>query len=176
VCKLQVRSRNAPAGCALLCAGFPRVVKGSPRMDASGLNQLCELCGRRLSKVKHHRAHGPGRACTPRCKPRQQMFELQAASAAAAAPVATRKRRATSDPGESPEPATSQTLTRRVIAPEPASTSKKQYNTRREEQIMRLLDETHARRMRAEEAAAAESQGGGEALRGGSLLSQAHSC
>jgi len=79
------------------------------------------------------------------------------AAIAAAAPVTvpTRKRRATSDPGESPEPATSQARTRRVIAPEPGSTSKKQYNTRREEQIMRLLDETHARRMAVEEAAAA---------------------
>jgi hypothetical protein len=131
-------------------------------MDASGLNQLCELCGRRLSKVKHHRAHGPGRACTPRCKPRQQTFELQAASAAAAAPVATRKRRATSDPGESPQPAAAQALTHRVNAPETASTNKRQYNTRREEQIMRLLDETHARRIAAEEEAAAAAATGGE--------------
>jgi hypothetical protein len=37
-------------------------------MDASGLNQLCELCGARLNRVKHHRAHGPGRACHPRCQ------------------------------------------------------------------------------------------------------------
>src|SRR4051812_18033479 len=34
-----------------------------PRMDASGTNQLCELCGRQLHKVKHHRPHGVGRAC-----------------------------------------------------------------------------------------------------------------
>jgi hypothetical protein len=34
-----------------------------PRMDASGTNQLCEVCGRQLHKVKHHRPYGPGRAC-----------------------------------------------------------------------------------------------------------------
>lgn len=67
----------------------------------------------------------------------------------------SRKRRAASDPGELPEPAISQALTRRVVAPEPAPASKKQYNTRREEQIMRLLDETHARRIAAEAAAGA---------------------
>ena len=33
-----------------------------PRTDGRR-NQLCELCGRRLSKVKHHRPHGVGRAC-----------------------------------------------------------------------------------------------------------------
>jgi hypothetical protein len=123
--------------------------------------QLCELCGARLNRVKSHRPHAPGRACAPRCKPRQQTSKREAAPvAAAAATVATRKRRATSDPGEPLEPAAPQAITRRVVAPEPASTSKNQYNTRREEQIMRLLDETHARRMAAEEAATAAAAGG----------------
>ena len=127
----------------------------SARQTSSG-KSACELCGRQLGKVKHHRPHGLGRACAPQCKQKKKLVEWRAdIAAAAAAAVATRKRRATSDPGESPEPATSQALTRRVVAPEPASTSKKQYNTRREEQIMRLLDETHARRIAAEEAAAA---------------------
>ena len=72
---------------------------------------------------------------------------------AAAAPAVTpRKRRAASDPGQSPKPSAVQALTHRVTAVEPAFTSRKQYNTRREEQIMRLLDETHARRMAAEAA------------------------
>jgi hypothetical protein len=35
-----------------------------------------------------------------------------------------------------------------------------QYNTRREKQIMRLLEETHAKRMAAEEAAAAAGKQG----------------
>ena len=94
--------------------------------------------------LKHH----------PRC-PSVAASQSEAATAAPMPPSKqARKRRATSDPGESPEPAASQALTRRVNAPEPASTSKKQYNTRREQQIMRLLDETHARRMAAEAAAA----------------------
>jgi hypothetical protein len=127
----------------------------SARRTHSG-KPACELCGRQLGKVKHHRPHGLGRACAPQCKQKKQLMECKAAiAAAAAAPVATRKRRATSDPGESPEPASSQALTRRVVAPDPAPTSKKQYNTRREELIMRLLDETHARRMAAEKAAGA---------------------
>ena len=36
------------------------------RRDSVG-KPLCEVCGRRLSKVKHHRPHGVGRACAPRC-------------------------------------------------------------------------------------------------------------
>jgi hypothetical protein len=35
-----------------------------------------------------------------------------------------------------------------------------QYNTRREKQIMRLLEETHAKRMAAEETAKAQAAGG----------------
>jgi hypothetical protein len=80
-------------------------------------------------------------------------------AAAVPLPKQSRKRRAASDPGESPEPAASQALTHRVNASEPASTSKKQYNTRREEQIMRLLNETHARRMAAEKEAEAAAAG-----------------
>jgi hypothetical protein len=49
--------------CALLCVGAPVVQTGAgPRMD-NHRNQLCELCGDRLIKVKHHRPYGPGRAC-----------------------------------------------------------------------------------------------------------------
>lgn len=52
----------------LLCLGGTRVSAGCiPRVDASGW-PACELCGRRLSKVKHHRPYGNGRACHPRCK------------------------------------------------------------------------------------------------------------
>jgi hypothetical protein len=38
-----------------------------PRRDIYS-KQLCELCGTRLSRVKHTRQCGPGRACHPRCK------------------------------------------------------------------------------------------------------------
>jgi hypothetical protein len=145
--------------CALLCVEAPLVsARPAARMDSAG-KPACELCGRRLADVKHQHRHGLGHACHPRCKPRQQTSNREAAHAAAAAPATSRKRRAASDPGESPEPAATQPLTRRVNAPEPASTSKKQYNTRREEQIMRLLNETHARRMAAEEAAEAAAAG-----------------
>src|SRR4051812_27744674 len=45
-----------------------RVILGShSRVDSSGW-PACEKCGQRLNRVKHHRAHGNGRACTPRCK------------------------------------------------------------------------------------------------------------
>ena len=125
------------------------------RVDSAG-KPACELCGRRLANVKHHRPRGPGRVCAPQCKQKRQSVDSSAAAAAAVSPPKqSRKRRSASDPGESPEPVASQALTHRVVASEPAPTSKKQYNTRREEQIMRLLDQTHARRMAAEEAAAA---------------------
>jgi hypothetical protein len=51
--------------------GAPRVSEGpTPRVDPAG-KPACELCGCRLSKVKHHRPHGVGRACSPRCKPQK---------------------------------------------------------------------------------------------------------
>src|SRR4051812_27176750 len=34
------------------------------RVDSVG-KPACELCGRRLADVKHHRQHGNGRACHP---------------------------------------------------------------------------------------------------------------
>jgi hypothetical protein len=74
--------------------------------------------------------------------------------AAGAASKQRGKRRAVSDPGESPEPAAPAALTRRITPPKPAQASKKQCTTRQEERIMRLLDETHARRMAAEAAEA----------------------
>jgi hypothetical protein len=54
-----------------------------------------------------------------------------------------------------PSPPHLRPSTRRVIPPAPAQASKKPRVTRQEERIMRLLDETHARRMAAEAAAAA---------------------
>jgi len=48
---------------------------------------------------------------------------------------------------------------RRVNPPAPAQASKKPHMTRQEERIMRLLDETHARRMAVEAAAAGAAAG-----------------
>ena len=119
----------------------------SARVDPDG-QPACELCGRRLSRVKHVHRHGPGHACHPRCKGKQQ--QSAPAAAAAAVPRQPRKRRAESDPGQLQA---APTLTRRVTPPKPAPALKKQ-RTRQEERIMQQLDETHARRMAAEAAAA----------------------
>jgi hypothetical protein len=131
-----------------------------PRHDSAG-KAICELCPVRLSKAKGKLyLYPPGRICGACHMKLKRGKATPALPVAAAVSKQSRKRRAASDPGESPEPATLQALTRRVKAPEPVSTSKKQYNTRREEQIMRLLDETHARRIAAEEAAAAAAAAG----------------
>jgi hypothetical protein len=54
--------------CALLCIDvFRRDVALTARRTSSG-RLACEICGREISKIKHHRAHGPGRICNPRCK------------------------------------------------------------------------------------------------------------
>lgn len=37
--------------------------------------QLCELCGARLNRVKHTHKHGPGHACHPRCKPSKRAVD-----------------------------------------------------------------------------------------------------
>lgn len=152
--RLQPALINAPVDCACCCAGAPLLLAGTsePRMD--GKHQLCEKCGERLSRVKHHRAHGPGRACHPRCKlPERTADGAADAPAAATPPPPSRKRRAQSDPGEprtrTPSPRRTRPTTRRVTPPKPAPAPKKQRTTRQEEIIMRLLDETHARRMAA---------------------------
>ena len=92
---------------------------------------LCHLpigrsaCRGKWPAVRHH----------PRCP--TAAVKQETAISGTPASKQSRKRRAASDPGESPEPAATQAINRRVVAPEPAPTSKKQYKTRREEQIMR---------------------------------------
>lgn len=129
----------------------------SARRDAAG-RLLCENCGRQLAKIKHHRACGSGRACHPRCKAQKRAADNEAAevSAAAAAPQA-RKRRATSDPGEEQHPAAPACVkrhatTRRVTSPRSPAINQ-QRMTRRDAQVARLLEETHARRVAAAAAA-----------------------
>jgi hypothetical protein len=147
-CQPRVCSRCVSGVCELLAVGAALVsARPVARVDSSG-KPACELCGRRLADVKHVHRHGPGHACHPRCKGAQQQ---SASGAAAAPPKPARKRRAESDPGEERAPPA---LTRRVKAPAPAAAIKKQ-RTRREERIMRQLDETVARREAWEAAQAA---------------------
>jgi hypothetical protein len=83
-------------------AGSPSVKVRAPRMDASGRNQLCERCGRRLAEVKHHRAYGAGEVCHPRCKDtkRPRTTTLVDAECQTDSPPCKRPCRANSDPGE----------------------------------------------------------------------------
>ena len=60
---MRPRSFGDSLCCTYCCVGAPRVNEGSrQRVDTAGW-PACEICGRRLSKVKHHRTHGAGRAC-----------------------------------------------------------------------------------------------------------------
>lgn len=83
-------------------------------------------------------------------------MDRKAASAAAVGvPKPSRKRRAQSDPGEprqrTPSPRRTRPSSHRVSPPKHAPQEKKQRTARLEEEIMRLLDETHARRMTAQQ-------------------------
>jgi hypothetical protein len=145
--RLQPALIDAHVCGAYCCAGAPRVCAGpSARVDSVG-KPACELCGRRLSKVKHHRAHGPGRICNPRCKPIKRAVDDAARSAVPAAPAAgsrPSRKRAASDPGEPLN------LTRlRTRAPRPATIPpvKKTRVQSTPVDISLLLDQTHARRM-----------------------------
>jgi len=126
-----------------------------PRYDSAG-RQLCQLCPVRLNRANGKLyLHPPGHICQS-CHNRMRKGEAAAASGdTPAAPKPSRKRRAQSDPGELPAHATPPALTRRVTPPSPVPASKKLRVTRQEERIMRLLDETHARRMAAEAVEAA---------------------
>ena len=159
--KLKLRLRTAPVVCALLCIGaLLQHAAATARQTAYG-EPACERCGRQLARIKHHRAHGSGRVCHPRCKPlaRAESVAGAAAAAAVATPAAaaaahtakqSRKRRAQSDPGESPPAQRTRTLppalTRRVSPPKPAPEKEERRITREEARVSRLLDETVARR------------------------------
>lgn len=143
--KCMLCSCSAPMDCALLWVDALVVAVGSARMDESGLNQLCERCGERLNRVKHHRPCGVGRACHPRCKPKPGAAANPSPVAVpAAAPKPPRKRRADSDPGQ---PHERKAITRRVTPPRPLSPVAEKRTTRADTEATRLLDETHARRM-----------------------------
>jgi len=143
---------------AYYCAGTAVVLLGPrPRVDSVG-KPACELCGSRLTRCKLplHK-HGAGKICR-QCWDGLRRPSVQTAAVAAAAaapPPRSRKRRAQSDPGELLAGTASPALTRRITPPTPTQAVKKQCTTRQDERIMRLLDETHARRMAAEAAATA---------------------
>lgn len=144
-------------------AAPPVSVGSSARVDSAGW-PACEECGKRLSRCKGKlHTRDPGRICSS-CYIARHRPSAAAPAAPTAAPAAPNRshKRARSDPGEPPAPAQRArtqptTLTHRVAAPKPATmvAEKQQRITRQEERIMRLLDETHARRMAAEAAAAA---------------------
>ena len=142
----------AAVDCAHCWAGDSMAPHGAgPRVDSDG-QQLCELCPVRLSRAKGTaHVYGFGHICQ-RCYDRQRRPARAAAIAVAVpAPTTPHKRRAASDPGEqsprTPSPRRMRPTTFRITPPEPAPVQKKQRTTRQDDRIMRLLDETHARRM-----------------------------
>ena len=56
------------------------------RVDSSN-KPACELCGRRLSTVKHHRAHGVGRARHTQCKISNRTISSVAISSESTPPI-----------------------------------------------------------------------------------------
>ncbi len=97
-----------------MCVGASLVIVGSrPRVDSAGW-PACEKCGARLNRVKHHRAYGAGRACTPRCKPPKRAID---GAALEPPPPVRSPKRAPSDSGKQ------QSTPAVVIAPPPPSTS-----------------------------------------------------
>jgi hypothetical protein len=156
--KLELTSIDAPVCALSLCAGGPRATLGAgPRRDSDG-QPACEMCGTRLSKVKHHRPHGVGRKCAPRCKPQKRSADDSREIGMVVPPAQPTKkqRRTRSDPGQQ-QTLNTPTLTRtkRVRAtkpnpPRPVASKK----TRSEAEISALLDATHARRMAILEAEA----------------------
>jgi hypothetical protein len=95
--KLKQVLIDAPVCALCWCVDAPLVQSGaSPRMDLYR-NQLCELCDQRLSRVKHHRVCGAGRACHPRCKPSKHASDATSVSSAV---VARSHKRSQLDPGQ----------------------------------------------------------------------------
>ena len=143
--------------CVSLWVDAPRrdVAPAPARTTAN--KPACELCGHELSKVKHHRPHGVGRACKKHSIPEKP--SPTTASATKAVPVRSHKRKAESDPGQ-PSPAVVAAplnLTRlrirapRVEAPPSPPPQKKAHII--PPNVSLLLDQAHARRMAAAAAA-----------------------
>jgi hypothetical protein len=167
---LKVSLLNAPVFCALLCVGAPLVSsRPTPRVDSVG-KPACELCGRRLADVKHHRAHAPGRACNKHFTP----SALASVAAAAATPSIVpltgtparpprsdrKRRRAESDPGEQTILTGTRLRARTYVVkkkPPPVQTTRKKPTSLLSSSLSSSLDETHARRLAFLASAAASS-------------------
>lgn len=136
-------------------AVLQEVVENSEGQVGTSQNPRCYLC-HQLLRAKARNGKWPRVKHHPRC-PKQPAVQSEAASAVAASPAAfqrshKRRRRAESDPGEppcarSPSPHRTRPTTIRVTPPTPVAAHKKPRTTRQDDRIMRLLDETHARRM-----------------------------
>jgi hypothetical protein len=139
---------------ALLCEGASKSSEEwTARRDSAG-RLLCERCSRQLTKVKHHRACGPGHACHPRCKPSKRGISVlnsdAAAPAATAAAPQPKKRRIASDPGEQLSlQLRTQAITRRIALPAPSTQKRQKRTKRQDDKIAQQLKEAHARRMAA---------------------------
>ncbi len=130
--------------CALLSVGASLVPVGlQPRRDSFGY-QLCELCSARLNRVKHHRAHGVGRACHPRCKQRPEEVDAAAVIDVAAEARPSKKRRAASDPGE---PLNLTRLRTRAPPVDSSSPPPTKASSSIPDDVSSLLDQAHERRI-----------------------------
>jgi hypothetical protein len=119
-----------------------------PRMDASGTNQLCELCGRQLHKVKHHRPLTPGRACAPRCKPQKHVLErVEEQRSHSTERPAKKQRRSQSDPGQPMTIASTRLRVRAPKPPPPATKPRLVKPSINPVDPMALLEAAHARRV-----------------------------
>jgi hypothetical protein len=96
--KLQQVLIDAPV-CTLRCyvAASLAISCAPPRKDLTG-EPACELCGRRLRSIKHHRPHGSGRACSPRCKPSKH--DAADAASLPSTPLARSHKRTPPDSGK----------------------------------------------------------------------------
>jgi hypothetical protein len=137
--------------CLLLYVYVPWVSSGlTPRVDSVG-KPVCELCGRRLTKVKHHRPYGPGHACHPRCRTLKRTINDREASvhaeSATSLPKKKKHKRTKSDPGQLPILTSTRTRPHRVTAPKPTIIKSKQHINKPVINLSALLDEAHARRI-----------------------------
>jgi len=128
----------------LLSIGAPlQLVAASARQTAYG-EPACEKCGRQLARIKHHRAHGVGRACHPRCKQRSEEADAATVINVAAEPRPSKKRRAVSDPGE---PLNLTRLRIRALPVDAPPPPPKKARSSIAADVSSLLDQAHERRI-----------------------------
>ena len=127
-------------------------------MDASGTNQLCEQCSKRLSKVKGKQYSCPPglmcHVCYNKERVRQAASKRPAsADADAAAPAPKRVRRTQSDPSE---PISLTRKRTRAQPPAGAPSKKTRVRTSSVDPSL-LLDQAHARRLALRAAVATDA-------------------